>query len=368
MTCYIMNRVGIDIRPLMDPIRTGVGEYVYELLDALFKIDKQNQYFLFYNSSKENVHYIGFGWPNKLFNLSLLILKRPKLDRLTGQKLDYWFSPNISFVSVSKECKHILTIHDLSFEYFPDCFSFKRRLWHKILNPKKACWRADIILTPSENTKQDVINEYKINKDRVKVLYPGLSMKHETHNMKQVVEKYDLPEKFILFLGTLEPRKNIIGIIEAFNASELRTIGYELVIAGVKGWKFKPIMDLIAKSDKVKYIGYVDAEDKPNLYKLAGLFIYPSLYEGFGFPVLEAMSAGTPVITSNRSSLPEVAGDNAYLVNPNNVDEISRGMEFLSKDQATKQHLSTLGLERAGMFNWGKTAEEFLDILETNII
>ena len=350
--------IGIDIRPLMHPVRTGVGEYIYELLDALFKIDKQNQYFLFYNSSgdvlknlpkweQENVHYAGFKYPNKLFNLALLIFKQPKLDRLILKKikqynnvtikqsdnLDYWFSPNINFTAISKKCRQILTIHDLSFEYFPDCFSLKRRLWHKILNPKKAYQRADMILTPSENTKRDVIGEYKISEDKIKVIYPGLSEKFRANSsepIENLKKKYNLPDKFILFLGTLEPRKNIIGLIEAFNASELRTIGYELVIAGAKGWKFKPIMDLIAKSDKVRYIGYVDMADKQGLYVLAGIFAYPSLYEGFGFPVLEAMFAGAPVITSNRSSLPEVVRDCAYLVNPNNVDDIAQGLLKLS--------------------------------------
>jgi len=386
--------IGIDIRPLMHPVRTGVGEYIYELLDALFKIDKQNQYFLFYNSSgdvlknlpkweQENVHYAGFKYPNKLFNLALLIFKQPKLDRLILKKikqynnvtikqsdnLDYWFSPNINFTAISKKCRQILTIHDLSFEYFPDCFSLKRRLWHKILNPKKACQRADMILTPSENTKRDVIGEYKISEDKIKVIYPGLSEKFRANSsepIENLKKKYNLPDKFILFLGTLEPRKNIIGLIEAFNASELRTIGYELVIAGAKGWKFKPIMDLIAKSDKVRYIGYVDMADKQGLYVLAGIFAYPSLYEGFGFPVLEAMFAGAPVITSNRSSLPEVVRDCAYLVNPNNVDDIAQGLLKLSGNKELSDYFIQNGKRRAEQFKWEKTAEEFLQLLKIN--
>ena len=221
--------IGIDIRALMDENRTGVGEYIYELLNALFAIDQENQYFLFYNSNKDvsrnipewdkkNVHYIKFNWPNKLFNLSLLFFHWPKIDKLMGQKLDYFFSPNINFFALSRKVKHILTIHDLSFEYFPDCFDWKRRWWHKILFPKKVCQKADIILTPSDSAKQDVMDKYGIREDKIKVIYPGLSSifkKDRVISPEEVTKKYNLPEKFVLFLGTIEPRKNIIGIISA---------------------------------------------------------------------------------------------------------------------------------------------------------
>lgn len=400
--------MAIDIRPLMDPVRAGVGEYTYELLNALFKIDKQNQYFLFYNSAKDvskyipkweqdNVHYIGLKFPNKLFNM-LLLFKLFHLDSLiernwklapqqvTGSRLnsgktgnlDYWFSPNINFTSISKNCKHILTIHDLSFEYFRDCYCLKRRLWHKILNPKKACQKADIILTPSENTKQDIIDKYKIKLEKVRVIYPGYSQKYQLpitnykgtliptlrRDQLPIKQKYNLPEKFILFLGTIEPRKNIIGIIEAFKKfHNLQPTSYKLIIAGAKGWEFEPVMNLINKSDNIQYIGYVEAEDKSELYKMADLFIYPSLYEGFGFPILEAMAAGTPVITSNRSSMPEVSGGAAYLVNPNNVSEIARAMELILKDECIRDSFVEKGKIQAKQFHWNKTAKEFLNLI-----
>ena len=386
--------IGIDIRPLMESNRTGVGEYTFELLNALFQIDKENQYFLFYNSNKDvsrnipvwnnkNVHYKKFNWPNKLFNLCLLVFGWPKIDKLIGNDLDYFFSPNINFTALSrrriklwrgeaKNVKHILTIHDLSFEYFPDCFGLKRRLWHKILLPKYACQKADIILTPSESTRQDVMEKYKIDGNKVKVIYPGLSSVFnlfspfdsaqgfdEQSSSKEVKKKYNLPEKFVLFLGTIEPRKNIIGIISAFQKNS----DYKLVIAGAKGWKYKPIMNMIEKCNNVQYIGYVEAKDKPTLYGLADLFVYPSLYEGFGFPVLEAMSVGVPVITSNRSSMPEVADGGAYLVNPNNISEIAEGVKLLLSDKEAAEILRVKGRVRAQDFSWEKAAKEFLNIL-----
>ena len=279
-------------------------------------------------------------------------------------RLDVFFSPNLNFTSISQNVKHVLTIHDLSFEIVPDCFSAKQRLWHKIVNPKKQCERADIILTPSENTRKDVVELYGIDEKKVRVLKPGLSanfLKLETGNWKLgIKEKYDLPEKYILFLGAIEPRKNVIGIIEAFRKSKLITDHWSLIIAGPTGWKSGEILRAIDGTDKIRYIGYIPAGDKPALYALADVFVYPSLYEGFGFPVLEAMASGTPVITSNRSSLPEVAGDAAYLVNPYNVSEIARAMELVATDSRLREMFVERGKLRAREFDWKRTADTFL--------
>lgn len=389
-------RIGVDIRSLMTPYRTGVGEYTYELLNALFSFDRENEYFLFYNSytdvsqyipqwQYDNVHYVFTKWPNKIFNASQQLFKKPELDRLiiqqcnnvTIQQLDYFFSPNLNFTSLSPHTKHILTIHDLSFEFFPDCFSWKQRAWHRLINPKKQCERADIILTPSENTRRDVIEKYSITEEKVKVVYPGLGGPFKEQGTRliggqavinnEIEKKYNLPENFILFLGTIEPRKNIESIIEAFKSSELpaspaggRTPNYELVIAGSRGWKCNEIFRLIEETPGVRYIGYVAEEDKPALYQLAQLLVYPSLYEGFGFPVLEAMASGIPVITSNRSSLVEVAGGAGFLVNPSNIDEITEGMRLLTSHETLRATLIARGRKQAEKFSWERSAQELV--------
>ena len=379
----------IDIRSLMHEQRTGVGEYTYELLNALFSLNnsKENQYFLFYNSYKNvsinipqwkqnNVHYIITKWPNKLLNL-LLYIRILKLDKLVIKKyfkikqnkfkIDIWFSPNLHFINLSKKIKYFLTIHDLSFEFLPNCFSKKRQWWHKFLKPKKQCQKADLILTPSENTKQDVIEIYNIKATKVKVLCPGLAeifVKQVINNHLEVKEKYNLPDKYILYLGTLEPRKNVEAVVEAFKINyESGLKDYKLIIAGAKGWKYEKILQKIKETKKVKYIDYVSVKDKIALYQMSSLFIYPSLYEGFGFPVLEAMSQGIPVITSNRSSLPEVAGASAYLVNPNNVAEIVQGIKLILSDKKLYSRLVLKGKEQVKEFLWQKTAEEFLNKL-----
>ncbi|MBU0596790.1 glycosyltransferase family 4 protein [Patescibacteria group bacterium] len=377
--------IAVDTRVLMNPTRTGVGEYTYELLNALFKIDKQNQYYLFYNSSKdvsknvqlwdqENVHYVSTRWPNKIFNLFQKFFKYPKLDSLVKQDLDAWFSPNLNFTVISKKTKYILTIHDLSFEILPECFSLKRRMWHKIINPKKQCERADLILTPSENTKRDVVELYDVEESKVSFVRPGLCSnfgKLETLQFggqagnwkRQVKQKYNLPDKFILFLGTIEPRKNIEGIIEAFEKANSINNHYSLIIAGAKGWKYDIIMDKIEKTPGVRYLGFLDESEKQALYELASLFVYPSLYEGFGFPVLEAMACGTPVLTSNRTSLPEVAGNKAFLVNPHNTSEIASGMEMLLNGDSIYNKITEEAKKHAERFSWDETAREFLNLI-----
>lgn len=364
----------------MDPVRTGVGEYTYEFLNELFKIDKQNKYYLFYNSlsdvsanipkwQQDNVEIINFKYPNKLFNFSLQFFKYPKLDKMMPEKIDYFFSPNINFSAFSSKVKQILTIHDLSFEYFEDCFYTKQKLWHKIINPKKLCQNASIILTPSENTKNDIIETYKVKKNKINVIYPGLSsiFLQETKISEESIKlKYNLPENFILFLGTVEPRKNIIGLIKAFEKTGLKNKDYELIVAGSMGSKNTEVKKMMENTANVRYIGYIDSADKPMLYKLAKVFAYPSLYEGFGFPVLEAMAVGTPVLTSNRSSLTEVVGNSGYLVNPTNIYEITEGILKLVEDKELGDYFSNKAIERSKRFRWRNTAENFLQLLNIN--
>ncbi len=186
--------------------------------------------------------------------------------------------------------------------------------------------------------------------------------------MNAVRQKYALPEQFILFLGTIEPRKNIRAIIEAFSyARERQLVGreYELVIAGSKGWKTGPIMRHIEKTHGTSYIGYVDEADKRALMRESSLFVYPSIYEGFGLPVLEALSEGVPTVTSNRSSLPEVAGDGAYLCDPYDVADIARGMARLLNDSSVREWHSARGKENVTRFSWEKTAQQFVSLCDT---
>ncbi|MBU1146304.1 glycosyltransferase family 4 protein [Patescibacteria group bacterium] len=374
--------IGIDIRSLLLKERSGVGEYTYQILDALFRIDQKNNYFLFYNSWKgvgdflpaewkkfENVHFCGFHWPNKLLNFCFKFLGWPKIDKMVFPegKIDLFFIPNLNFISLSHSVKKIITVHDLSFERFPKFFSWKRRLWHWFVNPRKLIRSADKIIAVSENTARDLAELYDVSRDKMKIIYSGVNSGSGVSDVEAVKKKYNLPENFILFLGTLEPRKNIGGLIRAFEILKTENRGdHKLVIVGPQGWLYKKILARAEESpvrDDIKFINYIAPEEKFVFYKLAKLFVYPSFYEGFGFPPLEAARVGTPVIVSTNSSLPEVMGVAALMVDPSNPAEMAKVMEQCLSDENLRVTLIEKGKAQAEKFNWQKCAEEVLTVL-----
>jgi len=186
--------------------------------------------------------------------------------------------------------------------------------------------------------------------------------------LEAVKLRYGLPEKFILYLGNVEPRKNLIGLIRAYNDLRRRNpafSGVKLVIAGATGWKIKDIFKELYASDyqaDIKFLGYIDKADKPALYSLCSVFAYPSFYEGFGFPPLEAMACGAPVVTSNVSSLPEIVGSATLIVDPYNTNAITTALEQVLTDDALAERLRRDGLEQVKRFNWANTAQRYLEL------
>ena len=274
--------IGVDLRALLEKNKTGVGEYTFNLLQAVLKIDKTNRYFLFSNSSKnkllplfnqKNVIHVHTRYPNKLLNLALYF-NLTKINRLLPEKIDCWYSPNLNFISLGKDTKRVLTVHDLSFEFYPEFYTYKQRLWHYFINPKKLCDNADILVVPSENTKRDLIKYYQISTDKIKVVYPSLSPYFyenfsKLEQQKSLAQKkYYLPDNFILFVGSIEPRKNISGLIKAYEKLPAHlTDKYNLIIAGAKGWKNHDVYSLANQSklkNKIKFLGYIKDEEKPD--------------------------------------------------------------------------------------------------------
>jgi glycosyltransferase involved in cell wall biosynthesis len=384
--------IGIDIRMLARGTRTGVEEYTTNLLANMLSLDKNIKFKLFYNGYKKvelnydwlkfpNVELKQFRIPNKILDTSLYFFNYPKIDKLL-KEVDIFFSPHIFLSSVLRKCKSVMTFHDLSFEKYPEFYSASKNYWHLSMNPKKQARKTDKIIAVSKSTKDDLVGLYNINPEKIKVIYSGVnlvsSIQYPVSSISKIRKKYNLPNHYILYLGTLEPRKNIIGLIKAFELlkksfrrrrhSRMSPAenNYKLVIAGSKGWLYKDIFKA-AKSSSVKndiiFIGFIDDEDKSILYSQAEFFVYPSFYEGFGFPPLEAMACGTPVITSNFSSLPEAVGDAAIMVNPYNLDELSNAMQMISNDDKLKNILIEKGFEQAKKFSWQKCARETLDFI-----
>ena len=361
-------KIGIDIRCLMNDKYSGVSWYTYNLLQNIFELDHENEYILFYNSSKQvtlpefayaNVKYCGYRFPNKLFNLVVNFFNWPKIDRLIGG-VDIFFVPNLHFIAWSDKCRKIVTVHDLSFLYFPEFFTAKMRLWHKLILKKNILGQADSIIADSFNTKNDLIKLLKVPESKIKIIHLGVDKRYfntvGAELLANTRKKYDLPDKFILALGTIEPRKNLEGVIAAYKLSGTDA---DLVIAGGQGWKVKSSM----ADACIKFIGYVAEEDKPALYQAAALLVYPSFYEGFGLPLLEAMASGCPVIAGANSSQPEVVGAAGLLVDPNNASEICFAISVLLSDEDFRWEMSRRGREQAAKFSWEATAAETIKLI-----
>ena len=343
--------VGVDVRSLMEGRHSGVEEYAVKIIRTMVEQAPQYTWVLFYNSWKKitlpdfgtKVRVVSFRYPNKLFNLCQFAFNRPRWDKMIERqarvKMDVIFVPNARLMPVVNT-PLVVTVHDLSYELFPEFYSWRRRLWHKFMKPKRLVTKAARVIAVSQATKDDLVRLYQLSPNRVSVVYSGAEATKDNRQSDEYAAGNPLtphnhwPEKFILYLGTLEPRKNIVSIIEAFTAIAAE-IPHHLVIAGEKGWLGGEIRRAVKKStakDKIHQIGYVTQAEKQALYSAADIFIYPSFYEGFGFPPLEALLAGTPVIISNNSSLPEVAGEFAIMVNPYDVAELALVVKELLRD------------------------------------
>ncbi len=382
--------IGIDIRMLARGTKTGIEEYTINLLSNMLGLDKNIKFKLFYNGRKKaelkydflklpNVELKELEIPNRILDLSFRFLDFPKIDELLGGA-DVFFSPHIFSSAASKKCKTAVTFHDLSFASHPEFYSAGKNYWHFSMNPERQARKADKIIAVSKSTKDDLVNLYKINPDKIEVIYSGISLESRILNLEsripEVKKKYNLPDNYILYLGTLEPRKNIIGLIKAFEKlktnskiknSKFQIPNSNLVIAGSKGWLYEDIFKAAKNSsakNNIIFTGFIGDEDKAVLYRMADLFVYPSFYEGFGFPPLEAMSCGTPVITSDFSSLPEAVGGAAIMVDPYNPNDLAKAMEMVLSDEKLRDFLVKKGFEQIKKFSWQKCAGETLEVLK----
>ena len=257
----------------------------------------------------------------------------------------------------------VVTVHDLAFRIYPEQYPRAKQRYLDLLTGLSVR-RAARVITVSESTRRDVLRFYRVDPERVVTVPngvdPSLAPVTDRERLAAFRKEHGLPDDFILFVGTLQPRKNLVGLLRAYARMGAR-VDAPLVVAGGKGWMYEPVFNevrALGVEDRVIFAGYADPEDLALWYSAATVFVYPSLYEGFGLPVLEAMACGTPVITSDTSSLPEVAGDAALLVNPRDVDAMAAAIARLMGDPALRADLRERGLARARAFSWERTARE----------
>jgi glycosyltransferase involved in cell wall biosynthesis len=341
--------IAIDIRALSNKKLTGIGKYIYHSIENILELDKNNKYYLFSSGLKDkipnslnfvgNFQYIHIAWPNKLLNFALW-LGLVKLDKFLPDDTDLVWLPNLNFARFSKNLPFILTIHDLSFLHSREFYSVKRRHWHKLVNVSYLVENAQKIITVSANTKRDILRFFTISEDKIAIINPGVGYnKISNDEAKRLIYKFKLKDDFYLYIGTLEPRKNILSIIRAFDHFHNDYPDSQLVIVGTKGWIYNKLLKSIKRRPWVSYLGYIDGLEKDALYQLCQAFIWPSFYEGFGFPPMEALAHNKPLIVSYKTSLPEIIGRNAIYIDPYNISDIYRALKNLKEDEALRKKM-----------------------------
>ena len=371
-------RIGVDLTAAVTQ-GGGIGRYTRELMQAVTQLDQENEYRFF--SAKqppqlpvsnsipqgERCHYrqspLAERWHYRLwYRLRLPI----PVQLLTGS-IDLFHSPDFVLPPVLAKVPTLLTVHDLSFLHFPASYPDALVSYLNRVVP----WsirRASHILADSEATKADLVALWQISEEKITVLLSGVSEKFqpvEAASISRVRQKYGIDQDpYLLSVGTVQPRKNYQMLIRAFRmvADQLP---HHLLISGGKGWLYDEVLaevEVQNLQDRVHFIGFVDDEDLPALYSGADLFLFPSLYEGFGLPLLEAMGCGTPVISANASSLPEVGGDTAVYLAPHDQTGWSQTMIELLRDDEKRALLSQKGRRHVQAFSWQRTAVELLNI------
>jgi glycosyltransferase involved in cell wall biosynthesis len=372
--------IGIDGNEANIARRVGIGEYAFELLKEFSKMqkegDKKDIKFKIYLKDQPLAD-----MPESSKNWQYIVVKPRKFWTQIGlpfklfrekEKLDVFFTPS-HYAPRFSPIPTVISIMDVSYIHFPELFA-KKDLYQLENWTKYSAKNATKIFTISQSSKDDIIKYYHVRPDEVVVTYPGikseLGIMNNELGLKKLQEKYSISPNYVLFVGTIQPRKNIERLIEAFKilkqVQDDKNKDLELVIVGKKGWLFEPILakpQALGIQASVKFLDFVADEDLASLYQHAICYCLPSLYEGFGLPVLEAMQHGCPVITSNISSLPEAGGDAAVYVDPMNVDDIAEKLAMLIKDTKLRKELIEKGHKQVKKFSWEKTAKETLEVL-----
>ena len=351
----------------------GGGNYIKNLVWALSRIDAENDYLIF--GSSENADHLK-GLPGN-FRIELApsnrALRLPWEQtvlpmKLKRERIDVFHGPGFVAPFI-KTCSQVVSILDMTFDLLPQRHSLVKRIYFQNMIPSMVK-RSDQVITISESSKRDILDFVRVEPEKISVTPLGVDSRFKPVTDKarllNIREKYDLPREFILFVGVIEPRKNLKSLLAAYEAGSLSD-RFDLVLAGSLGWDYSGLIEKISNSRlraSIRMPGYVDDGDLPALYSTAAVFVYPSLYEGFGLPVLEAMACGAPVITSSISSLPEVTGDTAILVDPNDASALGSALQRMLEDQELREDFAKRGWERAKLFTWARTAETTLEVYE----
>ena len=372
-------RIAIDYTAAINQ-NAGIGRFVRRLVHAVVDLDHASSYLLVHAAPNAgmtapfpdapNVSRRALRLSERWLNVFWHRLQAPvPIDWLTGP-IDIYHSPDFVLPPI-QHAQSILTVHDLAFLLYPECADERLRGYLERTVPRSVA-RADFVLADSENTRNDVICLLGASPERVAVVPGGVDpsfrpvddIAQQNALRRRLSLDDDVP--FILFVGVIEPRKNLAGLIEAFAILKSRqTLPHKLLVVGRRGWLWEGIVERAERSpvsQDIVFAGFVPEEDLPTLYSAAQIFAFPSHYEGFGLPVLEAMACGTPVVASRASSLPEVVGDAGLQVDPDDPEQLAAALELLALNPNVRDDMRRRGLERVGQFTWQAAAARLLDV------
>lgn len=354
--------IGIIATPALAEPRTGVEEYTYQLIKhlAMLEESRKHRFLLYLQHNKK----FDFNLPN---NFEIKVLKWPgpmwTQLRFSAEMLlrqpDVLFAP-LGVLPLVVPRNTVATLHGLEYEFYPKTYSWFN-LKYLRRNSKHSLKKSRKIIAISENTKNDLVELYNVRLDKITVVHHGVDRSNYWNDSARN-DHNQTP--FILYLGRVETKKNIKGLIRAFSLlKEKYQVPHKLVLAGGKGYGFDEVLKSNFSNKQIVFTGYISEQEKWQLLKNADCFAFPSFYEGFGIPILEAQQAGCPVLTSNISSMPEVAGAGAVLVNPDNIEEIAAAMYKIISDEDSKNNLIRKGYQNVDRFSWQKCAQKTLQVI-----
>jgi glycosyltransferase involved in cell wall biosynthesis len=369
---------GIDASRAVTRQRTGTEAYAYFLIREIIPLaaDRGHRIRLYFNQTPAPDMF------PQAAHVESIIIPRARFwthvrlrQELNSRPPDVFFTP-AHVIPIGYRGPSVATIHDLGYEYFPEAHP-RRQLAYLRWSTRHNTRAARRVIVDSKATGDDLVRLYKGDLAKINVIYPGIDpeikQSEDRLQIELALKKYDIRVPYLLYLGTLQPRKNLLRLIEAFVHSGLHREGVSLVLAGKPGWLAQPILETINElpkpvRDQVILTGYIGETEKNLVLSGATAMVFPSLYEGFGFPVLEAQACGTPVVCSNTSSLPEVAGNGAILVDPTNVSALVEAMRDVIGDDLIRSRLITAGQANTSRFTWDAAAAKVMNVLEKAMV
>lgn len=365
---YIL-RIAIDASTIST--QGGPRTYVLGLITALLLIDRENEYILFYN---DPVHLGTFPGAREIVlpgknPVLRLVREHLLLPRACKRELVDLLHCTKSAIPFFSSCPTVVTLHDLIPLKHPETETFAAQVYWRLQIPIAAC-RSDFIITDSEHARQEIMADFQVSPDKIKAIMlgfdPAMVMARDPVTASSIRDKYGIPDGYVLYVGTVQPRKNLATLIEAFNNLKMnRGITEKLVIVGRKGWLYEQLFTRIRElglDSEVIFTGFVPDEELPYIYDGARVFVYLSLFEGFGLPPLEAMACSVPVITSNTTSLPEVVGEAGITLPPRDAAGVAEAMFKVLDNADVAEEMRIMGRERAKLFSWEATARQTLEV------